>query len=333
MTPTEPHRLTLDLLITAFGLFLLVGGGDVMVRGSAALASRLGVSPLVIGLTVVAFGTSAPELSVNVVAAFRGNSSMSFGNIFGSNMANIGLIVAVTAFFGPMKIQSIVVSREVPMMLLVTVVASTLGLDGLWGNDFSQFSRGDGIVLLLLFSVFGYYTLRDLIRQRAGEAVDLPGVPDEIHEMGLPAAILLTTAGLTALGVGGAVTVHGAEAVARAMGVSETIIGLTLVAIGTSLPELVASVVATMRGQPDIAIGNVVGSNIFNLVIVLGTTSVLRPVPVPPGGFLDMIVVIGLSTLLWLTSASGGRKIIRTEAVLLLAVYLSYMVVRTVFLR
>ena len=325
--------MTLDLLITAFGLFLLVGGGYFMVRGSAALASRLGVSPLVIGLTVVAFGTSAPELSVNMVAAFRGNSSMSFGNIFGSNMANIGLIVAVTAFFGPMKIQSIVVSREVPMMLLVTVVASTLGADSLWGDGVSQFGRGDGIVLLLLFSVFGYYTLRDLVRQRAGEAVDMPGVPDDIHEMGLPAAIALTAAGLIALAVGGAVTVHGAEGVARAMGVSETIIGLTLVAIGTSLPELVTSIVATMRGQPDIAIGNVVGSNIFNLVIVLGTTSVIRPVPVPTGGLLDMVVVIGLSTLLWLTSSSGGQKIIRTEAVLLATVYLGYMTARTLMLH
>jgi cation:H+ antiporter len=324
--------LTTDLLITAFGLLLLVGGGDIMVRGSAALAGRLGVSPLVIGLTVVAFGTSAPELSVNVVAAFRGNSSMSFGNIFGSNMANIGLIVAVTAFFGPMKIHSIVVSREVPMMLLVTVVASTLGLDALWGDGVSQFGRGDGIVLLLLFSVFGYYTLRDLVRQRAGEAVDLPGVPDDVHEMQLPAAVALTVAGMVALGAGGATTVHGAEGVARAMGVSEVIIGLTLVAIGTSLPELVASIVATMRGQPDIAIGNVVGSNIFNLVIVLGFTSVLRPVPVPPGGMLDMAVVIALSLLLWLTSASGGQKIIRTEAVLLLTVYFSYMVTRTVLL-
>jgi cation:H+ antiporter len=325
--------LTLDLLITAFGLFLLVGGGDFMVRGSAALASRLGVSPLVIGLTVVAFGTSAPELSVNVVAALRGNSSMSFGNIFGSNMANIGLIVAVTAFFGPMKIQSIVVSREVPMMLLVTLVAAALGLDGVWGNEASQFSRGDGIVLLLLFSVFGYYTLRDLIQQRAGAAVDLPGVPDDVQEMGRPAAVALTVAGLVALGVGGSVTVHGAEGVARAMGVSETIIGLTLVALGTSLPELVTSIIATMRGQPDIAIGNVVGSNIFNLVIVLGTTSVLRPVPVPEGGVLDIVVVIGLSTLLWLTSASGGQKIIRTEAVLLLTVYVTYMVTRSVILH
>jgi cation:H+ antiporter len=333
VTPTERFRLTQDLLITAFGLFLLVGGGDFMVRGSAALASRLGVSPLVIGLTVVAFGTSAPELSVNVVAALRGNSSMSFGNIFGSNMANIGLIVAVTAFFGPMKIRSIVVSREVPMMLLVTLVAATLGLDGVWGNEPSQFSRGDGIVLLLLFSVFGYYTLRDLIQQRSGAAVDLPGVPDEVHEMGHPAAVALTAAGLVALAVGGSVTVHGAEGVARAMGVSETIIGLTLVALGTSLPELVTSIIATMRGQPDIAIGNVVGSNIFNLVIVLGTTSVLRPVPVPEGGALDIVVVIGLSALLWLTSASGGQKIIRTEAVLLLTVYLTYMVTRTIILQ
>jgi len=212
-------------------------------------------------------------------------------------------------------------------------VASTLGLDALWGDGVSQFGRGDGIVLLLLFSVFGYYTLRDLVRQRAGEAVDLPGVPDDNHEVNLRAAIALTVMGMAALGAGGAVTVHGAEAVARAMGVSETIIGLTLVAIGTSLPELVASIVATMRGQPDIAIGNIVGSNIFNLVIVLGITSVLRPVPVPPGGFLDMAVVIALSLLLWLTSASGGQKIIRAEAVLLMTVYFSYMITRTVLLQ
>jgi cation:H+ antiporter len=258
---------------------------------------------------------------------------MSFGNIFGSNMANIGLIVAVTSFFGPMKIQSIVVSREVPMMLLVTLVAAVLGLDSLWGDGVSQYGRGDGLVLLLLFSVFGYYTLRDLVRQRAGQPVDLPGVPDDVHEMSLASAIALTFAGLSALAAGGAITVYGAEGVARALGISETIIGLTLVAIGTSLPELVASIVATMRGQPDIAIGNVVGSNIFNLVIVLGTSATIRPVPVPTGGLLDILVVLGLSTLLWLTSASGGRRIIRTEAVLLLSVYLTYMITRTVLLQ
>jgi cation:H+ antiporter len=323
--------VTQDLLTTAFGLALLVGGGEFMVRGATTLAGRLGVSPLVIGLTVVAFGTSAPELAVNVVAALRGNSSLSFGNVFGSNMANIGLIVAVTAFFGPMKIQSIVVSREVPMMLLVTLVAGALGLDHLWGDGVSRFSRGDGVVLLLLFSVFGYYTLRDLVEQRTGNTEDIEAMAD-VPDASLGSAISLTVGGMLALGSGGALTVLGAEGVARAMGVSETIIGLTLVSIGTSLPELVASLIASKRGQPDIAIGNIVGSNIFNLVIVLGISSTIRPVPVPPGGLMDIVVVIGLSTLLWVISASGGRKIIRTEALLLLTVYFGYMVTRTLLL-
>ncbi len=320
-----------DLLITTAGLTLLVVGGDSMVRGASSLAARLGVSPLAIGLTVVAFGTSAPELFVNVTAAIQGNTGLSFGNIFGSNMANIGLIIALTALVGPLPINNVVISREVPMMLLATLVAATLGVDALLGDSISSFDRGDGIVLLLIFSVFAYYTLRDLVRQRGGEFEDefSAGPAPRVPEHGHATSIALTAAGLALLAAGGAVTVHGAEGVARELGVSEAIIGLTLVAVGTSLPELVASIIASMRGHPDMAVGNVVGSNIFNLLIVLGTTATIRPIPVPPGGAIDLLIVILLSTLLWLTSMSQGRTIIRAEATMLLILYFGYMGVRT----
>ena len=319
-----------DILITVAGLALLVAGGEIMVRGASALAARLGISPLAIGLTVVAFGTSAPELFVNITAALRGNTGLSFGNIFGSNMANIGLIIAITALVGPLRIRNVVIAREVPMMMLATLVAAALGFDWVFDDSPGVFTRGDGVVLLLLFSVFAYYTLRDLVRQRRTDRQLFEAAPsDEPPGYSVRAALLLSVAGLLTLAAGGAVTVLGAEGVARAMGVSEAIIGLTLVAIGTSLPELSASIIASMRGHPDMAVGNVVGSNIFNLLIVLGTTATIADIPVPEGGIADMIVVICLSGLLWLTSISQGRTIIRAEATLLLGLYIGYMLGRT----
>ena len=322
-----------DLLITAVGLTLLVVGGDLMVRGASSLAARYGVSPLAIGLTVVAFGTSAPELFVNVTAAWQGNTGLSFGNIFGSNMANIGLIIALTALMGPLHIKNVVTSREVPMMLLATVVAAVLGIDAVLDGGVSSFDRGDGIVLLLLFTVFAWYTLRDLVRQRNGNGDDgddfSAGPAPEIPKLALGTSIAFTLVGLAGLAAGGAVAVEGAVGLARELGVSEAIIGLTLLAIGTSLPELVASIIAILRGHPDMAVGNVVGSNIFNLLIVLGATATIREIPVPEGGLTDLLIVILLSGLLWLTSTSQGRTIIRTEAVLLLVTYLGYMGIRT----
>ena len=217
------------------------------------------------------------------------------------------------------------------MMLLATLVAATLGMDALLGGGPSVFDRGDGIVLLLIFSVFAYYTLRDLVRQRGGDEGDdfsagpTPEVPH--HSQGL--SIALTVIGFILLAVGGAVTVNGAASLARELGVSEAIIGLTLLAVGTSLPELVASIIASMRGHPDMAVGNVVGSNIFNLLIVLGTTATIREIPVPEGGAIDLLIVILLTTLLWFTSMTQERTIIRTEAVLLLLLYLGYMGART----
>ena len=321
--------MLIDLILTIVGLALLVAGGDAMVRGASALAARFHISPVAIGLTVVAFGTSAPELAVNVVAASQGHTALSFGNILGSNMANIGLIVALVALVQPLQIHNVIIRREVPMMLLASLVAAALGLDGLFvAGEANTFDRGDGVVLLLLFSVFIYYTLGDLLTRRSdGSQIDIDGL--KASSSSLQVAIVQTVLGTTALVAGGAVTVEGATGVAEAMGISQTIIGLTLLAIGTSLPELSASVIATMRGHSDMAIGNIVGSNIFNLLIVLGTTSTIAPVAVPEGGFGDILIVLLLSLLFLMTSISRGRIIIRAEASVLLATYLGYLAVRT----
>jgi len=326
----------LDFLIVVAGLLLLLGGGDVVVRGAASLARRLGVSPLAVGLTVVAFGTSAPELAVNVTAAMSGNMHMSFGNIFGSNMANIGLITAAAALVKPLEIKSVVVAREVPMMLLVTAMAAVLGLDASLSGRPSSFDRGDGLALLLLFMVFIYYTVNDVLEQRRAhrngpmmaEAAEDANVPPE---RGIVLSVALVLVGLGALVLGARVTVAGAVDLAVALGVSEDLIGLTLVAVGTSLPELAASVVATLRGHTDLAIGNVVGSNIFNLGLILGSTATIREIPVPPRGADDIAVVALLSIGLWVASSRfGGGRIVRAEAVVLLLLYVGYITLRSI---
>jgi len=321
-----------DLLWLAVGIFLLTAGGETVVRGAAALARRLGVSTLVIGLTVVAFGTSAPELAVNVIAAIQKQGAISFGNIFGSNMANIGLIVGVTAILRPIVIKDVVIRRELPMMLLATAGALAMGFDAALSAGgalppFPDFyTRSDGILLLMFFLVFLYYTVGDFVRQRSnGNGDTQKSEVDSKTVDSLWGGVGLTTLGLVLLIGGAEITVDAAVNLARSLGVSEELIGLTLIAVGTSLPELVASVSATIRGHAELAIGNVVGSNVFNLLLVLGITSIVRPVPVPPGGHLDLLVVAGLSLVLFAVAASHRREIVRTEACLLLAVYIGYL--------
>ncbi len=326
-----------DFLITVAGLIILVIGGDLMVRGASSLARRVGVSPLAIGLTVVAFGTSAPELAVNVTAAWRGAGGMSFGNIFGSNMANIGLVVALTALIRPLEIKSVVIRREMPMMMLATTAAVVMGFDLWLDGEPSVFTRTDGMVLLLLFTIFMYYTIADVLEQRqatrgAPYGGDFEDKDTELEALGefvirertIAVSLALTVVGIAMLLIGARLTVLGAADLARAFGVSEAIIGLSLVAVGTSLPELVASIMATIRGQADLAIGNAVGSNVFNLLLVLGITSSIAPVEVPVGGVGDMLVATFLGLLLWAASATQTRTIIRAEAAVLLLLYLSY---------
>jgi len=322
--------MALDLLLLLVGLVLLAAGGETVVRGATGLARSLGVSPLMIGLTVVAFGTSAPELAVNVIAATRDQGGISFGNIMGSNMANIGLIVGCTALFRPIIVTGIVIAREIPMMLLATAAALVMGFDFISGVEQGAYDRTDGLLLLMFFLVFLYYTVGDFVRRRADNAGGraLPGLTGEAGGSVWKHA-LLTLFGLAALIGGARVTVEAAVHVARAFGVPEEVIGLTVLALGTSLPELVASIVATMRGHVELAIGNVVGSNIFNLLLVLGVTALIGVVPVPPGGRIDLLIVTLFSLILLLVSMTGNRRIIRTEAVLLLFLYFGYLTWRS----
>ena len=320
-----------DLLQLIAGLVLLTIGGDTVVRGATGLAKAFGVSTLVIGLTVVAFGTSAPELAVNVLAAWRGEGDITFGNLMGSNMANIGLIVGITALVRPIVITGVVIGRELPMMLLATAAVIAMGFDSALSvggavAPFTDFyTRSDGILLLMFFLVFLYYTVGDFVRARGTQEA-----PEELREIeetndSLGLAIGLTLLGLAALTFGASWTVDGAVAVASAFGVPDVIIALTIVAIGTSLPELVASIAATMKGHPELAIGNVVGSNIFNILMVLGITAMVRPVPVPSGGHLDLVAMGAFSLFLFLVSVTNRRKIIRGEAIFLLTSYFGYL--------
>ncbi len=322
----------LQLLI---GLLLLLGGGEAVVRGAASLARSLGISDLAIGLLVVAFGTSAPELAVNATAAFTGQTGLSFGNIVGSNMANIGLVVGVCGLIRALHIDSVVVSREIPMMILGTIATIVMAADTLVDGDAPSLDRGDGIVLFLFFCVFLYYTVGELIRQRTDHptfeelvASELPGVSPRVRTS---RDLLVTVSGFGALVYGADLTVNASVAIARAFGVSEVVIGITLVAVGTSLPELATSIMATLRGHVEIAIGNVIGSNIFNLLFVMAVTVFIRPLSIPRWGLLDLGVTALLSLVLLIVSISARRRILRAEAALLVAIYLGYLSWRSAF--
>lgn len=308
------------------GLGGLLAGGDLLVRGASALARSLGVSSLVIGLTVVAFGTSAPELSVNLLAALRGSSDLSFGNVVGSNIANTALILGCCALLKPLAVQGKVVSRELPMMLLASLAALTMGADLFLDGTVSVFARADGIIFLLLFVVFMYYTVSDVLCNRKGD----PFVQQVIQEQTAPKIhpvflnSLLVAAGLFLLIAGGKITVDNAVLFAETIGISKAVVGLTIIAVGTSLPELATSVVATFRGEPDLAIGNVVGSNIFNLLLVLGLSATVRTIEVPARGIVDLLMMVFLAVLLFILAMKRGNRIMRVEGVLLLLLYSGY---------
>jgi cation:H+ antiporter len=316
--------MLLDLLLLVIGLALLLGGGDLLVRGASALARSFHVSPLIIGLTVVSFGTSAPELSVNLLAAVKGNSEISFGNIIGSNIANIGLIIGICALIRPLTVQGMIITREIPMMVLASLMALITGMDMLLRNSQNMYDRSDGLVFLMLFGVFLFYTLGDVLRKRTSDPLLLQ-VEEIPVKKGFRAAtynLLLFAAGLALLVYGGKTAVDTAVDVAEALNVPRVIIGLTIIAVGTSLPELAASGIAAWKGQTDIAIGNVVGSNIFNLLLINGLCATVRPIPVPAaGGREDLLMMIFLAFLLLPLCITDRKKIVRWEGGLLLLLY------------
>ncbi|MGL4520110.1 MAG: calcium/sodium antiporter [Phocaeicola sp.] len=312
-----------DTLFLLIGLAAILGGANALTDGSAAIAKRFNLSDLVIGLTIVALGTSAPELVISLFSAINGSAEMAIGNVVGSNIFNVLMIVGCTALVVPIQMGKGMLSKELPLVLLSSLVLVVCAND-IWleGSATNIISRGDGILLLFFFLIFMRYTFAIAHNQPEGEVVE-----GEVKRMSMGKAILFVLAGLVGLIVGGKLFVDGATGIARMLGVSESVIGLTLVAGGTSLPELATSLVAALKKNPGIALGNVIGSNLFNVFLVLGCSSVCSPLPL--GGITNFdLAVLTLSTLLfWIVGRFfKHRTITRYEGVLMILCYIAYTV-------
>ncbi len=308
-----------DVLALLGGMALLVAAAHALVRGAAALALRLGLTPLVVGLTVVAFGTSAPELVVSVQAALAGAGGIAIGNVVGSNTANVGLILAVAVLVRPIAADPVLLRRDLPTIVVVTAIAAVALADGRVG-------RAEGAALVLGLAAYVAWSVRAARRELAATAVDRPIVT--------PAGpawrdAVFVVGGLAGLVVGADLFVGGAVALAEAAGVSDAVIGLTVVAVGTSLPELATSVVASVRGEGEIAVGNVVGSNLFNLLGVLGVGALARPLVAPGLQTADLVVMAAFTAVL-VPMLLTGRRLVRTEAAVLAAGYGLYIAYLTV---
>ncbi len=310
--------MIISILFIAVGFVLLVKGADWMVSGASALAKKFAVSDLVIGLTVVAFGTSAPELVVNIVSSFQRHSDLVFGNVIGSNFANLFLILGILGIISPIAVSSKTVWRELPISLGVVMVVFLLA-NSLFGNQRPVLSRVDGVILLMLFGGFMFYIYRQMKNDNAKVRVAIEAQMSNFKLIGL---IVIGLAGLI---LGGKLVVNHAVAIANQLGVSEKIIGLTIVAVGTSLPELVTSVVAALKKNSDIAFGNIIGSNIFNVLLVLPVSSLIYPVDFNTSFNSELYILAGGTLILFLSMFTGGKKKLdRWEAAILLTVYLLY---------
>ena len=313
----------LKYLLIVVGLFLLIKGADWLVRGASSIARRLRVSDFVIGLTVVSFGTSLPELVIGIAAGIEGEPDLTIGNVVGSNIANILLILGTAAVIYPLKASRGTIWRELPFTLVASLVLAALLNDQvLDGAPVSILGHADGLVLLAFFSIFMYYVAQ-IVRDSADH--EFMGV--QANDPPVRSAVEVVV-GLVALTAGGRMTVMSAVDIASAWGMSEVFIGLTVIAIGTSLPELATSAVAAFKRNPDIAIGNVVGSNIFNIFIVLGLSAQVAPLPFDPVNNSDVgfMIITNLILFLFMFTGKESRTIQRWEGAVFLLGYAGYLV-------
>lgn len=307
-----------SVLLVVSGLALLVLGAEALVRGAASLGKRFGIAEIVIGLTIVAFGTSMPEMAVNVLASLDGRNDIVFGNIIGSNLFNLLLILGVSGLIYPLTVQRNTVWKEIPFSLLITL-ALLLLVNDTWGSVSAAcvLSRNDGLVLLLLYAIFLTYIL-GLARLDTDEE-------HHTRQYSLAVSLLLVAAGLGVLVLGARMCLNGAVAMGRQLHVSEKFIACTIVAAGTCLPELATSAVAAYRRHCDIAVGNVIGSNIFNILCVLGASAVIRPAQYQGSFNVDVIFLASATLILFLVMFTGQkRRLDRWEALILMVMYGGY---------
>ena len=301
----------LQIVLLAIGFVMLVKGADWFVDGSASIATKFKIPQLVIGLTIVAMGTSAPEAAVSITAAFKGNADITIGNIVGSNILNILIILGISALITSLAVAKSTIKIEIPFMIAVTLLLLGMGIDG-------TVSLLEGIVLLLVFVVYLGYLF---YLAKKGEATG----SEEIHDMPVWKSLVWTAIGLVFIVCGSDVTVDAATKIAKLLGLSERFIGLTVVALGTSLPELFTSVIAARKGNADIAIGNIVGSNIFNILLVVGVSATVIPVPFASGFIFDTMVAAAAALMLLLCCLKD-KKLKRWAGILMLVSYAAYFV-------
>jgi cation:H+ antiporter len=306
-------------LLFFIGFVLLIKGADFLVDGASSVAKKLKISNIVIGLTIVAFGTSAPELIVNIMASIKGNSDLAIGNVVGSNIANILLILGISAVIYPLAVKKGTVLKEIPLSLLAAVSLWFMVNDSLIDNaSASVLSRIDGFILLMFFSIFLYYTFG---------ISKVEGKEEKVKEFKTATSILFVLIGIVFLTIGGKWIVDGAIIIAQQLGMSEALIGLTIVAVGTSLPELATSAVAAYKKNPDIAIGNVVGSNIFNIFWILGVSSLIKPIVFSAELNFDIYFLGVATSFLFLSMFIGKKHLLeRWQGILFLLTYVAYLV-------
>lgn len=309
--------MIVSVIILVIGFLLLVKGADFFVEGASDIARKLGIPSIVIGLTIVALGTSLPELAVSVTAALKGNNDIALGNVTGSNIMNLLVVVGLAAVIQPVAVKRSVLKRDYIMMILMTFLMLAAAAESFWNSGKGSISRLDGAVLLGVTAGYMYHLIRTAVRDRVVEQFGITRP--------LPVSLLFCAGGAAAIIGGGQMVVNSATDLAYRIGMSETLVGLTIVAVGTSLPELVTSVVAARKGESEIALGNVLGSNILNIGFILGTSGVIHPIAVSMENVYDIVILIAL-TIAFFLPLWRKKQVSRVMGAAMLGCYLGYMI-------
>lgn len=314
------------ILLLAVGFAFLVKGADFFVEGSSSIAKKLKVPPIIIGLTIVAMGTSLPETAVSVTASLVQNNELAVSNVVGSNIFNLMFVIGVCSILTPIMVQKATVVRDIPLSLGCALFLLVLGISGLGDKTGMTLGHADGVIFLIVFAGYIFTMVRSAMKARAaGQKVEIEGVEecDNMKELSYGKSILFLIVGAAAIAFGGDLTVDTASRIAIELGMSQTLVGLTIVSIGTSLPELVTSVVAARKNEVDMAVGNAVGSNIFNILMVLGISSAISPVALIWENIIDIVLLMVFSVIVWIF-AGTRKKIERKEGIIMVVVYLVY---------
>ena len=314
------------ILLLAVGFAFLVKGADFFVEGSSSIAKKLKVPPIIIGLTIVAMGTSLPETAVSVTASLVQNNELAVSNVVGSNIFNLMFVIGVCSILTPIMVQKATVVRDIPLSLGCALFLLVLGISGLGDKAGMTLGHADGVIFLIVFAGYIFTMVRSAMKARAaGQKVEIEGVEecDNMKELSYGKSILFLIVGAAAIAFGGDLTVDTASRIAIELGMSQTLVGLTIVSIGTSLPELVTSVVAERKNEVDMAVGNAVGSNIFNILMVLGISSAISPVALIWENIIDIVLLMVFSVMVWIF-AGTRKKIERKEGIIMVVVYLVY---------